>query len=136
VGFPRRWRNVSSTACSVGLLAVAGCGGDEREAAPALPAELGRTLAARADTVAAELRTGDREGARAQARALRTAIVGAIQGGRVPPELQEHLLGAATALVAAIPPPPPPPPVEEEKDEDEDKGKGKDKGKEKKDDDE
>jgi hypothetical protein len=115
------------------VLVVAGCGGGEREAAPVLPNKLGTALAARADRVAAELRGGNPEGARAQARALQTAVKTAINAGRVPPELAEHLLGAANALAEAIPPPPRPPAEEEKKAEEnsEGNGRGKAEGKEK-----
>jgi hypothetical protein len=114
----------------LGLLALAGCGGDERDA-PVLPSRLGAALAARAEHVAADLRAGDNEGARAEAFALRDAVSGAINAGRVPAELEEHLRSPANALVAAIPPPSPPPAQETAGDgAGKAKGKGKGKGKE------
>lgn len=119
-------------------LLAAGCGGEERAAAPTLPSSLAERLAARSDAVAASLDRGDACAARAGAEALQAVAIAAVNEKRVPGALQEELLGSVAALVESIPcePAPPPGEADEEDEEDEDeeeeghgKGRGKAKGK-------
>jgi len=107
---PKRWRIVSSTACSAALLVAAGCGGSTQQAQPSqLPASLGRSLTDRTAKITAELGSGDPASAHRDALALRAAVVAAIDAGRVPTSLQEPLLAGANRLLAAIELPPPAP---------------------------
>lgn len=129
------------------MLALAGCGGDERTAAE-LPADVGTELAGHAADVHQRLDAGDPIGAHAQAEELEAVAERAIAEGYVPASLAGELRESVARLVrltaAAVPPPPPPPPPptpppapqadEDDKQEGKGKGKGKEKGKEKKDD--
>jgi hypothetical protein len=121
---------------------VAGCGGEERAAAPPLPAALAEGLAARSDSVAERLEAGDGCAARAEAEALQAETIAAVNDRRIPQRYQEELLGSVAALLESIECAPPPPPgdeadddedkdddKEEKEDEDDANGKGKDKGK-------
>jgi hypothetical protein len=122
------------------LLVAAGCGGEERGAAPQLPGPLAERLAVRSETVAARLEAGDGCGARAEAEALQAETIEAVNGRRVPQRFQEELLASVNELVASIECAPPAPAEpsggeddedddhDEDEDEDEDddeKGKGK-----------
>lgn len=80
------------------MLLASGCGGEER----GLSGELAERLAARSDSVAAEVDAGDPCGARAEVEALQRAAITAVNDGQVPEELQEELLGSVTALLAAV----------------------------------
>jgi hypothetical protein len=113
------------------MLLAAGCGGEEREPAPKLPSGLAESLAARSDAVASRLDAGDACAARTEADALQRAAIAAVNEQRVPAALQEELLGAATALAAAIRCEPAAAPAGEDEDGDS-KGKSKGKGKGKK----
>ena len=79
------------------VLLAAGCGGEERGPS----SELER-LAVRSESVAAEVEAGEACRARAQAEALQADSIAAVNDGEVPDELQEELLGAVNALLAAI----------------------------------
>ena len=121
------------------VLALAGCGGgvDEATTEPTLPAGLAQDLADQADAIALAYESGDECKAAQQADVLNQAVIEAINGGKVPAELQESLQGTANKLVNEINCPEPPPAdeldcdqLEEEKsaleEEKEDtKGKGK-----------
>ncbi|HUP32964.1 MAG TPA: hypothetical protein VM184_08015 [Gaiellaceae bacterium] len=119
------------------VLLAAGCGSEERAPAPQLPGALAERLALRSDAVADRLDQGDECAARAEAEALQAETIAAVNERRVPPALQEELVGSVTALVESIECLPPPPVAEEgdddeednEDDDDEDRGKGKKKGK-------
>lgn len=126
--------------CALALVCVllaAGCGGEEREPAPKLPSGLAESLADRSDTVASRLDAGDACAARTEADALQRDAIAAVNEQRVPAALQEELLGAATALAAAIRCEPAAAPAGEDAEEDDEgngkgkkgKGKGKKKGK-------
>ena len=78
-------------------LLAAGCGGE-----PSLPSDLAAQLAARSDSTAARLESGEFCAARADAVALQGRAIAAINAGRVPTELQEELLGSVNALLEAI----------------------------------
>ena len=80
------------------VLLACGCGGEER----GLPTELATQLAARGDSTAARLESGDACAAREDATALQKQAIRAINAGRVPPDLQEELLGLANALLEDI----------------------------------
>lgn len=98
-------RTIRTTMIGAALaLAIAGCGGGERDSAPPprLPPALAQDLAARSDHVAELLAAGDRCGARATANDLSATVVEAINAGRVPTPFQEELGGAASALAARI----------------------------------
>ncbi len=86
------------------ILVAAGCGGGDPESAPPpqLPAALAEDLAARSGHVAELLAAGDRCGAKATAESLSTAVVEAINAGRVPAPFHEQLGGATAALAARI----------------------------------
>jgi hypothetical protein len=121
------------------VLALAGCGGgvDEATTEPTLPAGLAKALADQADAIALAYESGDECGAAQQADVLNQAVIEAVNGGKVPSELQESLQGTTNKLVNEINCPEPPPvdeldcdQLEEEKsaleEEKEDtKGKGK-----------
>lgn len=110
-GISRRSRAASAAGLA---LAIAGCGGGEREIAPPprLPSVLAEDLAARSDHVAELLAVGDRCGARTTADDLSATVVEAINAGGVPPPFQEELGGAAAALAARITCVPATPPAE------------------------
>jgi ribosomal protein L12E/L44/L45/RPP1/RPP2 len=132
VGFPRRWRLASCTACSALALLAAGCGGDEPSAREQalLPEPLASDLARQADGVGREAASGDTAEARDRAEALRRDVVAAIHSGRIPDELADVLLASVDRLVALIPgsaagPTPEPAPASEKK-EKKKKEKGED----------
>jgi hypothetical protein len=80
------------------VLLAAGCGGEE----PRLPADLASRLAARSDSTATQLESGEICAARKGAVALQSQAIVAINAGRVPGDLQEELLGQVNALLEAI----------------------------------
>jgi hypothetical protein len=92
---------------------LAGCGGDDTQAAspqpPRFPAAVGSDLADDAALVAASLESGDVTSARAQAQSLAADVNAAIEAGDVPRALQAPLLAAVARLLAVLPEPPPPP---------------------------
>lgn len=128
---------------------AAGCGGAEVSEEPRLPRAVGTELARSADLVAEALDRGDQCGAAERAAALQQQAINAVNGGDVPPALQEEFLAGVNRLASSVecvppapappPPPQPPPPaadpdeVEGEQDEHEDgaqgRGRGQDRGK-------
>ena len=108
------------------MLAAAGCGSGEPQPAPRLPAEVAAALAARSDAVAQRLEQGDACGARAEAEALQSDTITAVNTGRVPARYQEELVSSTAALIAAIDCVPA---VADEDEDDENKRKNKDKDK-------
>ncbi|MDQ3670659.1 MAG: hypothetical protein M3377_10345, partial [Actinomycetota bacterium] len=121
--FPRRWRLVSSTACSAIALVVAGCGGGEG-AGDQVPPGVGSILVEQTQEVEDALAAKDFATAREQALDLQERVTAAIDAGRVPSSLQDELLAAVKDLVRLIPEEAPEPEEDKEEDED-DKGKGK-----------
>ena len=109
-----RSRRVWLTASSCALaFAFAGCG-SSKQAAPKLPHDLGASLVAQADRVAAAADRGDSCQALSLARGLQTSIIAAINAHRVPGDLQEPLQTAANGLVddlRCVQTAPEPPPV-------------------------
>lgn len=106
-----------ATAFTVVLL-LAGCGGSgtpqAKRVQPRLPRALASAWRARADAVAAALRGGDGCAAQANAVALRTAVIQAVNDRRVSPRFQEPLTAAVNDLasrIACTPPPAPVPPA-------------------------
>jgi hypothetical protein len=97
------------------VLALAGCGGgvDEATTEPTLPAGLAQDLADQADAIALAYESGDECGAAQQADVLNQAVIEAVNGGKVPAELQESLQGTTNKLVNEINCPEPAPPPEE-----------------------
>lgn len=94
-------RLLAATVCVAAL--AAGCGGGEtREQRTLLPRETALRLAAQSDLVARQLRAGDACGARRSAQRLRSSVVRAVNGGRVPTAYREQLLRASNDLVARI----------------------------------
>jgi hypothetical protein len=83
-------------------LAAAGCGGNAKPAAapapPKLPRALAQSWAQQADAIAASLATGDGCTAEARAVALRTQVVQAVNGSRIPARYLEALVGAVNDL--------------------------------------
>jgi hypothetical protein len=111
----RAWLTASSCAAAI---VVAGCGSSQQPA-PKLPHDLGASLAAQTDQIAAAADRGDPCTALSLARGLQSSVIAAINAHRVPGDLQEPLQTAANGLVhqlhcvqPAPPPPPPPPPPE------------------------
>lgn len=130
---PRRWRLVSSTACSAVALVAAGCGGEEN-AGELLPRGVGSMLVEQTQEVEDALAAKDFTTAREQALDLQDRVKAAIDAGRVPQSLRNELLSSVRDLVELIPEAPAPAEEEEEKDEEkdeDDKGKGKGKGQDK-----
>lgn len=84
----------------LGLLAVAGCGGGSKSAAPGaeIPRGVAQNLAAQADAIAAAYESGDVCGAAHQADGLFNDVTAAIEGGDVPTSLQDTLLETAQKL--------------------------------------
>ena len=80
------------------VLLAAGCGGEE----PRLPADVATQLAARSDSTAAHLESGDACAARKDAETLQSKAIDAINARRVPADPQEELLGHVNALLEAI----------------------------------
>lgn len=122
------------SACSVALLAVAGCGGEEggrrAQAIAKLPQPVADDLARRSDVVAQRLEANDPCGALAEAESLQRQTIQVVNEGRVPPRYQEELTSAVNSLVASIDclevEPPPPTAVETHDDDDADDDKEKD----------
>jgi hypothetical protein len=126
--FPRRWRLVSSTACSAIALVAVGCGGGEK-ASDELSRGVGSMLMKQTQEVQEALAAKDFATAREQALDLQDRVTAAIDAGRVPPSLQAELLAAVEDLVRLIPEETPAPEEEEKKDEGEGEDKEKDNGK-------
>jgi hypothetical protein len=78
-------------------LLAAGCGGE-----PRITAEVAGPLAHRAEETAAAVEAGDPCGAREVASGLQRETISAINGGDVPEDLQEELLGSVNELVSGI----------------------------------
>jgi hypothetical protein len=91
-------------------VALAGCGGSRRTAAPEprLPAPLAARLASYADETSRLASAGDACGARVQALRLQHATVAAINAHRVPGPLQEPMQASANELVNRLVCTPPP----------------------------
>lgn len=81
-----RWRHVSLTACSCGVLLLAGCGGSGNATL--------HELAPLAERVA---RSGDG----CDAQRLLGALIAAVNAGAVPPARQEELISLANAVGTA-----------------------------------
>jgi hypothetical protein len=84
--------------------ALAGCGSRHTEPAPEpkLPRALAHSWSREASSVAAELSAGRACPARQQAERLLGDVVAAINAGRVPHALLEHLTSLVNALPAQI----------------------------------
>ncbi len=106
-----------AAAIALVALALAGCGGSPRRAAPQapphIPRALARSLAAQASAVAQSLAAGDGCGAQVQANQLRGEVVLLVSEHRIPMRYR----GTLTAAVADLPdritcnPAPPPAPA-------------------------
>ena len=81
-----RWRHVSLTACSCGVLLLAGCGGSGS-----------KTLHELAPVAERAARSGDG----CDAQQLLEALIAAVNAGAVPPSRQEELLSLANGAGAA-----------------------------------
>lgn len=94
-----RWRSAWLTASSCALF-LAGCGGG---GGATLPADYARGAAAQADRIA--LLVGQDRECAASSLAVRVQgrTIDAINARRIPPPLQEELLGRVNLLVASIP---------------------------------
>jgi hypothetical protein len=79
------------------VLLAAGCGGE-----PSLPSKLAEQLSASSDSVAADLEARDFCAARDTVLTLQSRTIAAVNSGRVPPDLQEELLGSVSALLETI----------------------------------
>jgi hypothetical protein len=86
------------------VLAAAGCGGGTRVQVvqPKLPRALAQDLRTQTAAVEAALSANDGCTARARAVALQSAVIQAVQSGRVPRRFEESLQSAANELVDAI----------------------------------
>jgi hypothetical protein len=83
----------------LGLLAVAGCGGNEESASPqGIPRSVAERLADQADAIAEAYDGGDVCGAARQADDLLAAATQAVEAGRIPTELQGSLTETAQKL--------------------------------------
>ena len=80
------------------VLLAAGCGGEEH----GLSSDVAERLAARSESVAAEVGAGDPCAARTEAEALQAEVIATVNDGEISSELQEELLGSVNALLAAI----------------------------------
>jgi hypothetical protein len=80
-------------------------------------------LAARSDTIATLLDSGDACGARSQAAALRAELTQAINDGAIPDLYLEDLSALVNEIEAQIPPCMQPPPADEQDDDRGKKGK-------------
>lgn len=95
----RKTRTLRRSTLALGCaLLAAGCGGGE----PGLPSGLAEQLAARSDSAAAQLESGEFCAARENAAALQSRAITAINSGQVPADLQEELLGSVNALLEGI----------------------------------
>ena len=108
----------------VAALALAGCGGTARHAAPPQQPKLPRVLAQpwkqQADSVAAALAAGDGCAALRLATALRTSVIAAVNARRVPQRFLDPLTSGVNELASQItctpaPAPAPTPPGQERK---------------------
>ena len=103
LAFRRRWRLVSSTACSaLAVLALAACGGGDTAADPAIPADVASRLASQADGVADALEAGDSCLATERARTLDRAAREAVANGRIDDAFASDLEPATDKLAAGI----------------------------------
>jgi hypothetical protein len=91
------------------LLALAGCGGSSGESTSSqgIPGSVAEALADRADAIADTYDGGDVCGAAQQADDLLGAVTRAVEGGRIPAELQGSLIETAQKLQDDINCPPP-----------------------------
>ena len=81
------------------VLLAAGCGGGDEGG---ISNDVAERLALRSESVATEVEAGDACGARVEAEALQREAIAAVNAGDVPMEIQEDVLGAVNALLAAI----------------------------------
>jgi hypothetical protein len=131
---------VKRAGITLAVLALAGCGGSAKHAAPPkpphLPRALARSWAAQANAVAQSLAAGDGCGALQRANQLRDEVVQAVNGRRIPARFQETLTAAVNDLPDRItcnpapptPQPQPPPPHDHGHGHGHDKHKGPEKG--------
>jgi hypothetical protein len=123
-----RARGLSVPALLVAVVLLAGCGGDDPEAAPeqpALPSALAEELATQADGLADTLEAGDLCAAERRAEELAATATAAISREQVPTAMEEELRSTVDLLVSRIACEE----GDEEKDEGEERGKGKGNGK-------
>ena len=125
-----RTRPVEAVAALAAALCLSACGGAKQSAPPppTFARPVASSLAAQSDSVATALAAGDSCRALALAQRLQQSTIGAINDGRVSPDLQEQLSSAVNALVArvkCVPPPAPAPPPEDRHDHGKHKGHGK-----------
>jgi hypothetical protein len=104
------------------VLALAGCGGTARQAAPPQQPKLPRVLAQswkqQAESVASALAAGDDCTAQRLSTALRTSVIAAVNAHRVPRRFLDPLTSGVNELAAQItctPPSAPVPPAPEQK---------------------
>jgi hypothetical protein len=85
------------------VLVLAGCGGEAtQDDGPKLPRPLGQAWDRQADDAADALGDGDQCLAQRRLRQLQTDVIAAINAKRVPPGLQEELLGAVNDSAARV----------------------------------
>jgi hypothetical protein len=94
-------------AALVCALVLAGCGGDEGSAPPALPPAVAADLATKSESIADLLDAGNTCGAARQADVLVRAVETAITSGRVPVAFRASLRKTATELQNEVNCPPP-----------------------------
>jgi len=99
------------------VLALAGCGGTARQAAPPQQPKLPRVLAQswkqQADSVASALAAGDGCAAQRLSTALRASVIAAVNARQVPRRFLDPLTSGVNELASQItctPPPAPAPP--------------------------
>ncbi len=104
-----------AAAITLVALALAGCGGSTRRAAPPapphIPRALARSLAAQASAVAQSLAAGDGCGAQVQANQLRGEVVLLVSEHRIPMRYRGTLTAAVEDLPDRITCNPAPPPA-------------------------
>jgi hypothetical protein len=84
-------------------LLLAGCGSEtKQDDGPALPHALGLAWERQATAAADALNDGDQCLARRRLRRLQTDVIAAINARRVPPALQEELLGTVNDSVVRV----------------------------------
>jgi hypothetical protein len=97
------------------VLALAGCGGTARQAAPLRQPKLPRVLAQswkqQADSVASALAAGDGCTAQRLSTALRASVIAAVNARRVPRRFLDPLTSGVNELASQITCTPPPAPV-------------------------
>jgi hypothetical protein len=97
------------------VLALAGCGGTARQAAPPQQPKLPRVLAQswkqQADSVASALASGDGCAAQRLSTALRASVIAAVNARQVPRRFLDPLTSGVNELASQITCTPPPAPV-------------------------